>query len=94
MFGTQEETDAYTEQAKKEQDAQRTREAFRAVKRSPEGHIMFTYLRDRFFNTLSFIPGQPDATAFNEGQRALIKEMNTLADSVERDHSTITTEEA
>ena len=61
----------------RETEAARIRQAFRDTFQSVQGQVVMEYLVDRFYNTISFTR-DPYVTAYNEGQRALVHEMNKM----------------
>ena len=79
MFGTQEETDAYRQQDRADQEAKRIREAFRTIFDSPDGQIVLDYLVQTFCDCPKLVPGFADATAENLGMEKVVREIKRLA---------------
>ena len=79
MFGTQEEVDEYRQQAKRDEESKRIREAFRATFDSHEGHIVLDYLVVTFCDCPKLVPGFADATAENLGMEKVVREIKRLA---------------
>lgn len=42
---------------------------------TPEGKRVLDRLKTKYYNTQSFVPGDPYFTAFHEGQRALVSDI-------------------
>lgn len=55
---------------------------------SKPGKEVLDILNKRFYNTVSFTPGNADVMAFKEGQRDIVQIFRTAAMVVERDKST------
>ena len=59
--------------------------------RNPEGQIIWKHLK-RVIESASFVQGQPDTTALNEGKRALVSEIAAAIEYYNKgmDHDTVT----
>lgn len=53
-------------------DADKVRAAYRVFETSVEGQAVLQDLCDSYYDVSSFVPGDPHATAFNEGRRAVV----------------------
>jgi len=57
-------------QSKKEAD--QVRAAYRIFETSGDGQTVLQDLADSYYDVSSFVPGDPQSTAFNEGRRAVV----------------------
>ncbi len=53
-------------------EAKRILAAYRLFETTPDGQAVLQDLCDSYYDVSSFVPGDPHATAFNEGRRAVV----------------------
>lgn len=62
-------------------EAEQKATIIKMVLQSPNGKAMFEMLEFEFSDRSSFVPGQPDTTSYNEGQRSVILFMKDIIES-------------
>ena len=58
-------------QAEQDQSSDKLLRAFYDTFKSQSGSVVYKHLEDAYNNTSSFVPGEPETTAYNEGCRAV-----------------------
>ena len=59
-------------QAEQHKASDRLLRAFHDTFKSGPGSVVYDFLESQYNNTSSFVPGEPETTAYNEGCRAVI----------------------
>jgi hypothetical protein len=58
-------------QAQELTDERQIAQAFYNAFKSPNGRLVYNWLEGQYNNSSSFVPGEPETTAYNEGCRAV-----------------------
>lgn len=58
-------------QAEQHKASDRLLRAFHDTFKSGSGSVVYDFLESQYNNTSSFVPGEPETTAYNEGCRAV-----------------------
>ncbi len=58
--------------AKRTAEVDKNNRLFLSVFDSPDGKIILTDMLDKYYKYTSFTPGEPETTAFKEGQRSVV----------------------
>ncbi len=58
--------------AKRTAEVDKNNRLFLSVFDSPDGKIILTDMLDKYYKYTSFVQGEPETTAFKEGQRSVV----------------------
>lgn len=61
--------------------------AYRLFEMSPDGKAVLDDLCDAYYDRVSFVPGDPHTTAFNEGQRSVVAAIFQILEDLKTEKS-------
>lgn len=64
-------TNKHSSSNSQDKDSDKLLRVFNETFKSQSGAVVYKYLEDAYNNTSSFVPGEPETTAYNEGCRAV-----------------------